>query len=229
MLKQALLNVVAVVVVFSAQAQSYKERLGQMKQHYDEVTSAHIRMTVNVYTSDKSRTPIFSEEADIKRKFANYHYEMGDIDMMMNDRVIIMVNKQDKAMRYTTRTLEGQRKFKDVIGFSVDSLFRLGTPELVETINDIEHYRIANPDNLIKVLDIFVNIKNNEVIKLEYRYENDQYVNIIFTSLIRLLCLIRIHSMKIRYFKKEKDKLIGVGNFKDFKIEKVTSRYFKTY
>src|SRR5687767_9831198 len=94
------------------EGQSYKTRLEKMKQRYEHVDAAHIRISVQVYTSEDSKLSVFAENAEIQKKSTDYRYQFGSVDLMMNDRYIVMVDKNENAVMYATRSVESQERFK---------------------------------------------------------------------------------------------------------------------
>jgi len=172
------------LVVPAVHAQSFKERLLSMRKAYDTLGKVHIRMAVSLFESDQSKTPYVREVADVKRDKRNYRYEFGSTDMLMNDKYLIVVDRNSREMMCSKRSLKGEDNlFTDPMKISMDSILSFyENPTLVSSQQNIEHYTMTQKRGPIKRVDLFIAQATSLLQKMEYRYTDGHYVVIEFTT-----------------------------------------------
>jgi hypothetical protein len=165
-------------------AQSFKDRLVSMRKTYDTISKVHIRMTVSLFESDQSNAPYIREVADVKRDKRNYRYEFGTTNMLMNDKYLIVVDRNAREMMCSKRSLKGEDNlFTDPMKISMDSILAFyENPTLVSREKGIEHYTMTQKKGPIKRVDLFIGQATSLLQKMEYRYADGHYVVIEFTT-----------------------------------------------
>lgn len=176
------LIIILFISYFSSNAQSFRECLESMKQTYSTLESAHIKMSIRIFENDKSSTPYFDETADIKRQNRNYSYQFGSINMLMNAKYILMVDKSSKEIVCTRRSLKAEEQIeRDPFKLNLDSILSFyGTPDYLGKTTDGTHYRFFQKKGTIRQFDFFIDEERKIVNKIEYRYEDKHYVVIRF-------------------------------------------------
>lgn len=171
------------ICYYSSGAQDFRESLESMKKTYSTLEDAHIKMSIRIFEDDKSSTPYFDETADIKRQKKNYYYQFGSINMLMNAKYILMVDKSSKEMVCTRRSLKTEEQMeRDPFKLNLDSILTFyGTPDYLGKTADGTHYRLSQKKGTIRQYDFFIDEARKIVNKIEYRYEDKHYVVIRFT------------------------------------------------
>lgn len=167
-----------------AKAQSFKEILTGLQKEYANIESIHIKMSIQVYENDTSKDPYFKEVADIKRQAQNCSYQFGAVFMLMNSKCLVMVDKSSREIVYTKRsTADEQALYNDPFKLNLDSILLLyENPQYIGKETEGEHYRIFQQRGTIRQIDIFMDLNENRLTRIEYRYEDGHYVVIRFTT-----------------------------------------------
>jgi hypothetical protein len=165
-----------------AHAQSFKERLVQMRKEYDTLRSLHLKMSIRVFENDRATQPFVVQVADVKREADNYKYQLGETNMLMNSKYTIVTDAAAREIVCSKRSLKDQKElFKTPVAFDLDSILNLyETPKVARREGDLEHYIIEQKKTNINRIDMFIDVNNNHIRKLEYRYKDAHYVVIEF-------------------------------------------------
>jgi hypothetical protein len=166
----------------AAGAQSFKERLVQMRQEYDTLTSLHLRMSIRVFENERATRPFVEQVADVKRDADNYKYQLGATNMLMNSKYTIVTDAAAREIVCSKRSLKDQKELFRTQGvFNLDSILNLyDTPKEARREGDVDHYVIEQKKTNINRIDMFIDVNTNHIRKLEYRYNDAHYVVIEF-------------------------------------------------
>jgi outer membrane lipoprotein-sorting protein len=161
--------------------QDFKTEIRDLRSGYENLQSLHVTMTISVFESAQVSKPFFEEKADIKRDGTNYSYRFGSIEMLMNDRCLIMVDHEARELVFSNRDVGMEQSLTDPVKMNLDSVLDLyGEPKLISASGGINHYRINQNKGLIHQVDIYLSSAKKLLQKIEYRYKDEQFVRINF-------------------------------------------------
>lgn len=164
-----------------ASAQGFKDRLLLMQQEYSKLKSVHVVMNIQAFENSESTNSFYKETAIIKREGTNYLSQFSGMDMLMNEKYILMVNQNSKQIICSKRNLKGEDKFSDPVSINLDSILGFyGTPVLIGSENNVEHFRVDQKQGTIRVVDLYIDTSLNVLKRLDYYYKEGQYVKIQF-------------------------------------------------
>lgn len=157
-------------------AQSFNERLTSMKKDYASVEKMHVVMNIRVLEKEGAAEPFYKETADLKKDGVKYHSRFGATEMLMNERYILMVDRDAKEIYLSRRNVNDEKRYMDAFQSTLDSLARFQQmPELISGSGGFEHYRLRLKTGDIRQVDMVINTGTNTLSKLEYRYEDGQF------------------------------------------------------
>lgn len=179
---RAVMIILLITLASVGHAQSFKERLVQMRKEYDTLTSLHLRMSIRVFENDRAARPFVEQFADVKRDEDNYKYQLGGTNMLMNNKYTIVADASAREIVCSKRSLKDQKELLKTPGaFDLDSILNLyETPKTTQREGDLEHYVIEQKKSNINRIDMFIDVNTNHIRKLEYRYTDAHYVVIEF-------------------------------------------------
>jgi outer membrane lipoprotein-sorting protein len=165
----------------TARAQSFKATVQQMQQALESSHQFQIEMTIQVFSSEKTQRPLFSQKARLFRNADNFFYELGDQDMLVNDKYFLKVNKTKRNMVCRPRQKAADQDLRQHAFQNIDSLLRMKqAPVLVEVNEGLQHYRLEQKEGMIKQVDMFFSTQDGLMRRLLYRYRNGQFARIEF-------------------------------------------------
>jgi hypothetical protein len=171
------------ICLHSVQAQDFKTTILSMKNSFVNVQDLHVVLDIKVFDDSTNAKPYFSETADIKRSKQNYRNTMSAYEMLMNEKYLIVVNKNSKEILYSGRDLKNEKLLQAQFNLSLDSVFNiLGNPIFKGKDGSVEHYVLKRKTGTIRQIDFFLNTEKNHMEKLEYRYREGQLVWITFKT-----------------------------------------------
>jgi len=183
MRKWVLFTVMMMAASVELFAQSFKDRVAEVKAGYEDMKNVHIVMSIEVFDDDKSNKPFYAERAIIKKHDDNFHYRFGSKDMLMNGKYTIVVDRETKEIVLNNRDVLSEKRFADPIKLNMDSILnQYEEPLLISLKGSIEHYRITPKKGQLKQIDIHIDINEKIMKQVEYHYDSKQYVNIQFLT-----------------------------------------------
>jgi len=167
----------------ATQAQTLKERIAAMQNEYVTLRDVHIRMTVQVFESDDSKTPFYQNKGEIKRRDLYYEYQLGNMSMLMNHDYLIVVNGDSREIVCSRRSLDEESKmYADPFKANMDSILNLyTTPVLVDKQGAVEHYRLDQKIGPVNRIELFIDDQKNVLRKMIYNYRTGQHAVIEFS------------------------------------------------
>jgi hypothetical protein len=182
-------------------------------------------MSIRIFEDDKSNTPYFDETADIKRQKKNYYYQFGSINMLMNAKYILMVDKSSKEIVCTRRSLKTEEQMeRDPFKLNLDSILTFyGNPDYLGKTADGTHYRLSQKKGTIRQYDFFIDEKQKIVNKIEYRYEDGHYVVIRFTLFETHPAFSTDIFDERKFVTEEKGKLTASGAYRGYHVAVVNN------
>jgi hypothetical protein len=196
-----------------------------MRQTYSAMENAHIKMSIRIFEDDKSNTPYFNETADIKRQNKNYYYQFGSINMLMNAKYILMVDRSSQEIVCTRRSLkEEEQMAQDPFKPNLDSILSFyGAPDDLGKAADGRHYRLLKKMGTIRQFDFFIDEDRKILNRIEYHYEDKHYVVIRFI-LFEMHPAFSIDVFDERKFVlEEKGKLTPASSYKGYHVAVVNN------
>jgi hypothetical protein len=218
-LKKSISLAIYFCLVQAVAAQDLRSALERMQQTVKESTQMHVVMTIDVYEDIRSEKSFYHDVAEVNRNDNSYLYHFGVLDFLMNDKYVIIVDRQERRIMLQDRDLTSETEFRKSISFNLDSLLlAYKNPKFIGNINGIEHYQVLQNQNSISQIDLFINNRTNLLDKMQYGYKEGQFVSIHFDQF-------EIHPKfkedefdELLYFSKLNGKYQLAEKFKDFKI-----------
>ena len=221
--RNLLLKIVLASSMLSIQAtvysQNFKDRLLAMQQEYTNMNNVHVVMNIQAFENELSTVSFYKESAVIKREGKNYLSQFSGMDMLMNDKYLLMVDRHSKQIICAKRDSKAEVKFFDPVKVNLDSILGFyGTPLLVQSENQVEQFRLDQKKGPIKVIDVYIDTNKNVLKRLDYRYEDGQYVVIQFEVFDTAPVFGSAEFQESNYVVPEKGKLKPSSGYSNFNV-----------
>ncbi len=179
---RSVLMVIALLIAFKGNGQSLKDRMVQMNKDYATLNSVHIRMTIKVFETSKDTKPYYEDVAEIKRLDQRYEYSLNNMAMLMSEDRFIMVDKGSHEIVWSKRSIKDESKmFSDPFKVNLDSLLTLySTPVLKGRQGNVEHYSLEQKSGPVETVELFIDVVQNVLTRMEYGYRDGHCVIIGF-------------------------------------------------
>lgn len=208
-----------------SEAQSFKERVLMMRKEYRDLDSVHIAVSVQVFEDEKATTPFYREEADIQKQASNFVYKLSAVQMLINERYLVMVDRSSKEILCSPRSPKDEEKFSDTYRANLDSMLsRHEDPEYVSSEGAVEHYRMIQEKGAIRQIDVFLDAQKNVLTRMEYRYTEGHYVVIRFVVFDIHPVFIKDAFSEERYFAKEEGRFKAASSFQGYRVVMMGSK-----
>lgn len=208
-----------------SEGQSFKERALMMRKEYRDLDSVHIAIDVQVFEDENATTSFYREEADIQKQASNFVYKLSALQMLMNERYLVMVDRSSKEILCSPRSPKDEEKFSDTYRENLDSMLsRHEDPEYVNREGAVEHYRMIQKKSAIRQIDVFLDTQKNVLTKIEYRYTDGHYVVIRFSIFDIHPVFIRDAFSEERYFARENGRFRAVSPFQGYRVVMMGSK-----
>jgi hypothetical protein len=164
--------------------QSYEDVFRDLYDNYNSLQEVHIKLSIELYEDEDMKKLYYNEVADIRKSHDNYSCVFGSLEMLMNSRYMIMIDKATRDIVCSKRNAKAIDRFqRDPMKLNLDSLLGLGNgPKLIaDTDSPLLHYRFDEAGGGIKELDIFIDQRLRTLSKLRYRYSDGHIVVITFS------------------------------------------------
>jgi hypothetical protein len=177
---QVMVMLILLALPLAGSAQGVKERLAEIQRTNAAVNRVHMVMNIEVFQSNESATPFYKERAEIKRDLDNLRTNFSGIEMLKNEKCLVMINRNQKQILYTKRTPETEKQYNLPMGFDLDSLIRTQeVPVLVNSEGSVDQLRFKQRIGPIGTLDLFIDSQNH-INRMDYFYNTGQHVIIRF-------------------------------------------------
>jgi len=175
--------VVLIVAINSSaiHAQDFSRALAEAKRAYENIEHLHAVIRVEAFEKANTTKAFYTMNADIKRDGNNYLYHTDRNDMLLNDRYLVVVDKDVKQIDVAPRTSKNSAALQDPISTNFDSLLdQVGTAKYVGHENGLNEYRLIIKQGTIQDIDIFFSDQTKVIQKMTYRYREGQIVSVNF-------------------------------------------------
>lgn len=198
-------------------AQDFEQLIREMRQDYEQSKSLQIVMEISVYDSGQLSQPYYQQVVDIKRDGNNYWYQVEENEMLMNDKYLIMVDKQSRQISYSKRSVEAEAELQKGYQFNLDSVFmKYEKPQYLGKEDNADHYLVLDKEGSIKEIHFYIVPETRILKQVSYRYREGQYASIRFIVFDKKASFDPETFSEARYVTKVDKKM-------------VPSRYFKQY
>lgn len=183
------------------------------------MTGVHVMMDIRVFESKESTEPYFDEQAIVKKDNNNYFYRFSGLEMLMNEKYLVMVNEKQRHITCTRRDEKSEAELADPISANLDSLLNFfGTPEFIGIEQDVEHYTLTRKEGLIVGIELYINTVSNTLKRLDYQYDEGQFAIINFTLFDRKPVFKSEEFKEQKYFTEAKGVLKLSDNYSRFRL-----------
>jgi len=164
--------------------QDFRVVADKIRAVYESADKLHVVMKVEAYDGDDEK-PFYQDRVEVKRDRSNYAYRFNAMEMLMNDRFIIVVDEQQKEIVCTSRDMSAEQALaKDPVAVSMDSVLKLfDKPVFIASDGGVHHYRITPLQGELEQVDLFVDAEHALLRKIAYQYTHDQRASVVFETL----------------------------------------------
>src|SRR5688572_29154043 len=89
----------------------FRELMTSLRKHYESVSKMHVIMQVSVFESATSTTPFFKERVEVRKDRHLYLSQLSSFDMLMNDKYLVVVDKDGREIVVSHRNVESEAQF----------------------------------------------------------------------------------------------------------------------
>lgn len=204
---------------FQTKAQDFKQALLNMRQEYEASENMHIEMQVTAFDDTTATNPFFQQKAIVKRQNDSYHQVFGDMEMMINAKAIIVVNKEAKTIICNPRNLTAEDEIKDPFQLNLDSIMNFyEEPKLLSSEAGVDRYSIRQKQGPIGKVELAIDTERNRLLKLAYHYVQGQYVVIDFLVFDNRVQFPKNTFSETKYLSLGEDQLKASSKYKGYQI-----------
>ena len=163
-----------------ADAQDFKAFIQEMRKDFSQWHAMHVVMDITVYDS-AANEPYYKQQVSIKRDGDNYWYQVEENEMLLNEKYLIMLDREARQITCSKRSLEAEKELQRNIEFNVDSIFALyPSPEYMGTNDGAAHFKFVEKNGPIAEVHFYVRKEHDYLKKMEYKYRGGQFASIQF-------------------------------------------------
>lgn len=200
-------------------AQDFKQALLNMRQQYEASENMHIEMQVTVFDDSTASDPFFQKKAMIKRQNDSYYQVFDNMEMLMNAKAIIVVNKEAKTIVCNPRNLAAEEQVKDPFQLNLDSIMNFyEAPKLLSSEAGVDRYSVRQKQGPIGKVELAIDTERNQLLKLAYYYVQGQYVEIDFLVFDNQVQFPENTFSETKYFSWREDQLKASSAYKGYQI-----------
>lgn len=197
----------------------FRERLEVIQKEFVATTGMEVAMDIKVFEQKNNPTPFYHEQAIVKKSNDNYFYRFSGLEMLMNEKYLVMVNERERLITCSLRDKKSEAELMDPLSANLDSLLKFyGTPKLVSKENDVEHYTLTHEEGLIRQTDLYIQLSTSSLKRIEYLYEGGQYAVIDFLRFTRTPDFGANEFTEQRYFREQNGLLRLSDNYSRFRL-----------
>jgi len=165
----------------SVHAQNFSKALTEARSAYEKIETLHAVITVEAFEKANVSKAFYKMNADIKRNGNNYRYQTDKNDMLLNDRYLVVVDKDVKQIDVAPRNSKNSASLQDPIKTNLDSLLnQLGTAKYLGSDQGLNNYQLTIAKGSLKDIEIFFSDQTKVIRKMIYRYREGQIVSVTF-------------------------------------------------
>jgi len=200
------------------QAQDFKQLMKEMRKEYEQSRALQVVMEIKVYDSAQLSLPYYQQTVDVRRDGNNYWYQVEENEMLLNEKYLVMVDKQSRQISYSNRSLQAEKELQKNFQFNLDSLLtQYETPRYLGKAGDAEHY-LVKEKGPIEEIHFHIIPQGHILKKIEYKYREGQYVSIVFLMFDRHPLFKADTFSETRYVVKVNNKMVPSRFFKQYEI-----------
>jgi outer membrane lipoprotein-sorting protein len=162
-------------------AQEFQQWVEQMRKQYENVERLHVVMNVNVYPDEQTKKSAFQMKVDIKKDRENYLYRYGASDMLMNEKFLVMVDRDARQIVLSQRDLKSEAAVRKNFQFNLDSLLKFQNDmKYIGVANGLKQFRWNPKRGEVTALDLYVDEQSLWLRRMVYTYVSHQVASIDF-------------------------------------------------
>jgi hypothetical protein len=197
----------------------FRERIQSIQKEFALTTGMDIVMDIKAFESKAQKIPFYHEQAIVKKSSDNYFYRFSGLEMLMNEKYLVMVNEKQRLITCTLRDKKAETEMMDPLTANLDSMLNFyGTPRLISDKDDVEHYTLTRSDGLITQIELYIQASTNSLKRIEYGYEGGQYATINFLRFNRTPDFKANEFNEQRYFSENNGVLKLSDNYSRFRL-----------
>lgn len=214
------------LVAFHCTAQELLEDLRLSRLAYQNLEHYHGRMLTKVYGTDAPEKVSHTTELIVRKKGQQFHYATGPIEMLMNTRFLINLNKEQNLL--VCNRVNTEEFLNNPIAIDLENL--------IQDFSEIKYkgetgkskcYILRSDQHLIELVELYFNRTNYLLDKVVYHYSKaykPEFVRMEMTcehidfnpdfqdELFSERQFVRVEGKKVSRRKKYEDYTLIVGN-----------------
>jgi len=215
-------GVILLLILFwsaSLQAQDFAQFIREMRKEYDQSKTMQIVMDIIVYDSAQSSVPYYKQTLEIKRAGNNYWYQTGNNEMLLNEKYLVIIDKEARLINYSDRNVEAENRLLQNFQFNLDSVLKnYPNQKYMGKEGDAEHFLVKEKEGPIEEIHFFITPQDYILRKMEYKYRGGQHVSIRFIVFNKQPIFKAETFSESRYLVNVNNKIIPSRFFKQFEI-----------
>jgi hypothetical protein len=211
------------LVIFSlcsiAQAQDFKQVIRELRRDYAQSKALEIVMEVTVYDSTQSPAPFYQQRVEIRRSGDNYWYQVENNEMLLNEKCLVVVDKEARQISYSKRSLQAEAELQKNLKFDLDSILGLyDSPRYLGKADGADHYLVHEKGGPIKDIHFYIAPGSRTLKQIAYKYSEGQYASIRFVVFNRQAVFKADTFSEQRYVTAVNDRIVPSRFFKDYNL-----------
>lgn len=155
-----------------AQEMPLQEKIIFMREKFKNLENLHLIM--DVVLKDRSGTELFNQRGEVWKSKMNYYYTFSGLELLMNERLKVVVNKQEKKIAVSKRKIKEEKELMTML---------LPMEKMLDKIHDAAylgqdagrwHYTASAPDMGVSKMDLF--FAGDHIDEMHYRQGEHQTI-----------------------------------------------------
>lgn len=202
------------------QAQDFAQVIKEMRKEYEGSKTLQVVMEVSVYDSVHAPMPHYKQIVDVKREGTNYWYQFEENEMLLNEKYLVIVDKESKLISYSKRSVQMEAELQKTLVFNVDSVLKeYDAPLRLGKEGNVEHYVVNERRGAIEKIHFYIIPEQHLLKKLEYNYREGQFVSINFLAFDKNVVFPEDTFSESRYLIKMNNKVIPSRFFRQYELQ----------
>jgi outer membrane lipoprotein-sorting protein len=177
-----LLSVSLLILVASeCWSQDFRQAMEQLQKKYQNAENFRIRMSVDVFGAKGNERSFYRDKITITKRGTSFRHHLSGMDMVMNDKYIVVVDHSSKKIIINKRDVKGEAKFYKQVRFNMDSMLQFYEDARLETtLNNINKFSATQKIGPIGKVEFFIAKGSTDLKQINYSYRAGQWATIIF-------------------------------------------------
>lgn len=176
--REIIILLIIVIIPGYLAAQNFKADIKVMKEAFAKIDRLHAEVEVKVFENTFSAQVIQTKKSTIRKDGNNYHYDLDNLSLLMNEKCMLLVHHDEKQIVYSKRDVNNEKQFGiGTLTPEVDTILRQYDSVIYKGIsNKLKRYIIySSKSKTIKRTEVFLDTKTAMIRKLIYYYNTELF------------------------------------------------------